>query len=365
MENRRLYNAAMTIIVIAGIVLTMIYAQSLLVPILIAGFIAMLLVPLVSMLERKHFPRILAIVIALFVTLFILASLGFFFGSQISNFTEDLGGIQDRFNEISDEIEGTIDNLFGIPNALNFSNLNNQFFTFLKENAGKITGMAFSTLGRLSLLILIPVYTFMFLLYRDHFVAFVTRLFKDKPAEEVVVVITDMRKVIQHYITGMLKVIAILAVLNGTGLLILGIKHAIFFAVFAAILNVVPYIGPLVGSIVPMTFALFTKDSLWYPLGVLICFTINQSIEGHFLTPKIVGSNVNINPLTSLLALILGGTIWGIVGMILFIPMTAILKKILELSPRTEAYAYLMGEENGGRRKPGKFPKLPYRRKRP
>jgi predicted PurR-regulated permease PerM len=177
--------------------------------------------------------------------------------------------------------------------------------------------------------------------------------------------VTDLRKVIQHYIIGMLKVIAILAALNGTGLLLLGIKHAIFFAVFAAILNVVPYIGPLVGSIVPMTFALFTKDSLWYPLGVLICFTINQSIEGHFLTPKIVGSNVNINPLTSLLALILGGTIWGIVGMILFIPMTAILKKILELSPRTEAYAYLMGEENGGKRKPGKFPKLPYRRKRP
>lgn len=355
MENNRVHNTAMTFLVIAGIILLMIYAQALLVPILVAGFLAMLLVPMVDKFERMKVPRILSIVLSLLISLLSLAALGFFFGSQISNFTEDLSGIEQRFNQISDQLEAAINNMFGIRNALNFDNLNNQFFTFLQENAGKITGMAFSTLGRLGLMILIPVYIFMFLLYRDHFTKFIIRLFKDKPADQVVIVITDLRKVIQHYILGMLKVMVILAFLNAIGLLILGIKHAIFFAVFAAILNVVPYIGPLVGSIVPITFALFTKDSLWYPMGVLICFTINQSIEGHFLTPKIVGSNVNINPLTSLLALIIGGTIWGIVGMILFIPLSAIVKKILELSPKTEVYGFLMGEEGAEKKNGPKY----------
>jgi predicted PurR-regulated permease PerM len=351
MENGRAHNTAMTFLVIAGILLLMIYAQNLVVPLMIAGFLAMLQVPLVHRLEGLKIPRVLAITFSLLIFILFLGTIGFFFGIQISNFTEDLTGIQQRFNEISTQLQTTINQIFGVQNALNIENLNDQLLTYVKSNAGKIFGVAFSTLGRLSLFILIPVYIFMFLLYRDHFTRFIILLFKNEPSEKVVNVVTDLRKVIQHYILGMLKVMAILAALNAIGLMILGIKHAIFFAIFAAILNVVPYIGPLIGSILPITFALLTKDSLWYPVGVLICFTINQSIEGHFLTPKIVGSNVSINPLTSLLALIIGGTIWGIIGMILFIPMSAMLKKILELSPKTEVYGFLMGEENSGKKK--------------
>lgn len=355
MENSRVHNAAMTIILIGGILLLMIYAQELLVPILIAAYLAMLLVPMVRMFERIKIPKILSITIALLSTLFFLAMLGFFFGSQISSFTEDMSNMQQRFNEISKQVQSAIGNLFGNTDGWNFENLNDQLFALLKKNAGTISGFAFSTLGRLGVFLVIPVYTFMFLLYQHHFKEFVVRLYKDQPVEKVVYVITDIRKVIQHYIIGMLKVMAILAALNATGLMLLGIKHAIFFATFAALLNVVPYIGPLVGSTLAIAFALFTKDSLWYPVGVLIVFSINQFIEGHFLTPKIVGSNVSINPLTSLLALIIGATIWGIVGMILFIPMSAIIKKLLELSPKTAVYGYLMGEEGGEKKKAKHF----------
>lgn len=351
MRNDSIHNTAMTFLIIAGILLLMIYAQGIVVPLLIAGFLSMLLMPLVYRFEQLRIPRLLAIIFSLLLVILFLGGIGFFFGTQLSNFTEDLTDIQQRFNEISGQLQTTINQIFGIQNALNFENINDQLLTYIKSNAGKIFGVAFSALGRLSLFILIPVYVFMFLLYRDHFVKFIIKLFKDEPSEKVVYVVTDLRKVIQHYILGMLKVMAILATLNAIGLMILGIKHAIFFAIFAAILNVVPYIGPLIGSILPITFALLTKDSLWYPVGVLISFTINQSIEGHFLTPKIVGSNVSINPLTSLLALIIGGTIWGIIGMILFIPMAAILKKILELSPKTEVYGFLMGEENSDKKK--------------
>lgn len=351
MKNGRMHNTAMTFLVIAGILLLMIYAQGIVIPIMIAAFLAMLLVPLVYRLEQIKIPRVFAIIFSLLIFILFLGGLGYFFGTQIGNFTEDLTDIQQRFNEISNQLQTTINQIFGIQNAINFENLNDQLLTYIKSNAGKIFGVAFSTLGRLSLLIIIPVYVFMFLLYRDHFTRFFIKLFKDEPSEKVVNVVTELRQVIQHYLLGMLKVMAILAVLNAIGLMILGIKHALFFAIFAAILNVVPYIGPLIGSILPITFALLTKDSLWYPVGVLISFTINQSIEGNFLTPKIVGSNVSINPLTSLLALIIGGTIWGVIGMILFIPMAAILKKILELSPKTEVYGFLMGEENSGKRK--------------
>ena len=355
MENIRLQNAAMTFLVTAGIILLMIYAQSLLVPIVVGAFLAMLLVPLVERIEKIRIPRIPAILISILLLFLFLAGMGFLFGSQISSFTKDLSGIEGRFNEISGQLESGIEAITGIQNSLNFSDINTKLFTFIKENAGQISGLAFSTLGRLGLLVLIPVYVFLFLLYRDHFTAFAIRLFNDQPEGKVVDVISDLRKVIQHYIVGMLKVMAILAVLNAIGLLALGIKHAIFFAIFAAILNVVPYVGPMVGSILPIIFALLTKDSLWYPVGVLIVFSVNQTIEGNFLTPKIVGSNVSINPIVSLLALFIGGMIWGVVGMILFIPLAAILKKIFELSPTTEVYGFLMGEEEERKKRKSKY----------
>jgi predicted PurR-regulated permease PerM len=223
MRNGRMHNTAMTFLVIAGILLLMIYAQGIMVPIMIAAFLAMLMVPLVYRFEQLKIPRVFAIIFSLLIFILFIGAVGYFFGMQIGNFTEDLTDIQQRFNEISNQLQTAINQLFGIQNALNVENLNDQLLTYVKSNAGKLFGVAFSTLGRLGLFILIPVYVFMFLLYRDHFMKFIIKLFKNEPSEKVVNVVTDLRQVIQHYILGMLKVMAILAALNAIGLMILGI----------------------------------------------------------------------------------------------------------------------------------------------
>jgi predicted PurR-regulated permease PerM len=157
--------------------------------------------------------------------------------------------------------------------------------------------------------------------------------------------IRDLRKVIQKYISGVFKVMIILAVLYTAVLFGLGIKHAIFFGVFAGILNIIPFLGPFLGAILPVIFAFLTKDSLWYPLGVIIAFQVIQLVEGNFLTPKIVGNNVNLNAFVTFLGLLIGGTIWGIAGMIIIIPTMAVLRQIFELTEETKPYAILLGEE--------------------
>jgi len=111
-------------------------------------------------------------------------------------------------------------------------------------------------------------------------------------------------------------------------------------------LNIVPYLGPSLGVIMPFFFALMTKDSLFYPIAVAVAFIFIQLLEGAFLTPKITGGNVNLNALITFLGLLVGGAIWGVLGMILIIPTIAILKKLFELSPDTQPYAYLFGEED-------------------
>jgi predicted PurR-regulated permease PerM len=358
-SNNSTITAAAVLIIVAGIILLMVYAKTLLIPLIAGAYLAMLLVPAVTKMESHKIPRVLAIFIMLIVTSLAFVGIVWFFGGQISSFSEDLSGVEVQFQQFVNDMSKFLNENFGMQDALSFKAINDKLFIFLKENASKISSAAFSTIGSLGLLILVPVYFFMFLLYRNHFTMFAIRLFNKHPQTRVVEVVTDLRSVIQKYITGMLKVMAILAVMNVIALSALGIRHALFFGIFAAMMNVVPYVGPMIGSVLPILFALLTKDSLLYPLGVFVAFTIIQTIEGNYLTPKIVGSNVNINPIVSLVALLVGSLLWGVVGMILFIPLAAIIKKLLELSPNTEVYGYLMGEEVSDTTKPGKKITIP------
>lgn len=145
--------------------------------------------------------------------------------------------------------------------------------------------------------------------------------------------------------------ILILSVLNFTALSIIGIKHALLFAVFAGFLNVIPYVGPIIGSTLPIAYALLTTDSLWYPIAVFASFYVIQTIEGNFLTPKITGSQVSLNPLMTIIALFVGNFIWGLAGMILFVPGLAILKVIFDEIEGMEAYSFLLSTVKGGRRR--------------
>src|SRR5690606_17962860 len=184
------------------------------------------------------------------------------------------------------------------------------------------------------------------LIYRDHLAVFVAKVFRKSDSDELLEKLTSIRKIVYAYISGAGKVMVILAIANTAVLFALGIEHAIFFGVLAGILNIIPYLGPWIGVTLPLLFSLITKDSFFYPAAILVSFTFIQMLEGAFLTPKITGSNVNLNALITFLGLLIGGAIWGVVGMIIIIPSIAILKKLFEMHEDTMPYAYLFGEED-------------------
>ena len=126
---------------------------------------------------------------------------------------------------------------------------------------------------------------------------------------------------------------------------ICGVEHAIFFGVIGAILNIIPYVGPFIGALLPMSYALLTMDNLLSPLLILGAYQAIQLLEGNYLTPKIVGSQVNLNAFMTFLGLLLGASVWGVAGMILIIPILAILREIFDLSSSTKPFALLLGEE--------------------
>lgn len=183
----------------------------------------------------------------------------------------------------------------------------------------------------------------MFLYYEPLFTVFVQ---KAVPAEKHHItkdIITESKTAMQSYLSGLMIEALIVAVLNATGLLLLGIEYAILWAIIGAFLNIIPYIGIMVATIFPFFIALVTKDPT-YALFVLLMYGFIQFIDNNIIVPKIVASRVKINALASVIVVIVGGTIWGVSGMFLSIPLIAVVKIIFDRIPSLKPYGYLIGD---------------------
>ncbi len=340
------YLKALSVMVfIIVLVFFLIVGKSLLVPLFMGGFFAILLTPLSMFLEKYRVPRILSCVISLLVMIAMALGLISFIVNNIVNFTKDFDDVSGRLVTAAEQIDDWTFQNFGINENFAEKIETEYLLSLLNDNSRSISSFALNSIGSLSGLVLIPVFMFFFLLYRDHLAKMMIMLYRDQDPELVKLRITNLRKVIQGYIVGVVKVMVILAILNIIAYTIIGVKHAIFFGVIGAILNIIPYVGPFFGVLLPIIYAFLTMDSMFYPFAIFVCYQGIQLVEGNFLTPKIVGGNVNLNAFITFLGLLVGASIWGVAGMVLVIPTMAILREIFELSETTRPFALLLGEE--------------------
>jgi predicted PurR-regulated permease PerM len=329
------------------IIFFMIMAKPILVPIMVSGYIAMLMTTFCTKLEGYKIPRSLSAFIALLLCTIVISGILYFIITQLQHFTADLeSSMEQDLNQFAASVNKSVLNITGIDMGMGYGFELEKLLTLLTPENVSTSRLLGMILGTLTNMLLLPVFVFFFLIYRDHFAIFVTKVFAKQKNKILIGHIADMRKIIHSYIVGAGKVMLILGVVNTGVLFALGIKHAIFFGMLAGLLNIIPYLGPFLGAILPFLFALLTKDNLFYPFAIVISFTLIQFLESTYLTPKITGANVKLNAFITFLGLLIGGAIWGIVGMILIIPTLAILKKLFELNPDTEPYAYLFGEED-------------------
>lgn len=339
--------------VLAGVILTvyaMIMAKTVMLPFLFALFFSILLAPISGWLEKFRIPRFLSALASLLVGVGVIFGLGFFFYNQIASFAADADMFVERLEELLQDAEGFLSTWFVIEGGLNLDRAVNEVVDYVQDNAESLLSGVTGVASTVTAFFLVPIYMFLILLFRDLLKNFVLKAFgKGEPAreEKVAMIVMKVKTLVQRYILGMLMVIGILAVLNSTMLLIIGVDHAIFFGVFAAMLNIIPFLGPIMGSILPILYALITMDSLLYPLIILLGFYIIQLFESNLFTPVIVGSQVSMNALVTLLLIFIGAQIWGLAGMILFIPMGAIMKIICDEVDSLKPYGYLLGRSKG------------------
>jgi len=321
-------------------------------PLAFAALLAVLLLPICRRLELWGLPRALAIVVCLLLVIALLTGLFYVFGTQLMQFRNEIPLFQQKLAQYFDQIQQMLSSRFGFQ-PISKDQVIDQSLETLKNRAGGWLGTTLdTTTSVLSVVTLIPIYIFCLLYYRDHMRQFLFRFVAPDKRTSVLHTMDNIQTVVQAYISGLLTVIVIVAVLNAIGLLLLGVKFAIFFAIFASVLAVIPFIGIFIGAALPTLITLVETGSPLKALGVIGVFTLVQFLEGNFITPTITGSKVSINPMAAIIALILGGELWGTPGMILSIPLTAVLKVIFDASKSTEPWGFLLGDVADGEDNP-------------
>ena len=314
-----------------GVIFLMFFGKPVLIPLAFALLISFILYPICCFLERKGVGRMWSILWTIIGVALLIAGIIFLFSSQIIKIISDFSNFTGRINELLATVTVFINKKIPIVPDLkkdDLIELGKKWFS--KESGSLVKTSLGSATAIASGLVLSVIYTFLILLYRKGLKkAFVNFAAPDK-RKNYAHMVDNMQLVGQKYLTGMFTLIIILGALNSTGLLLLGIDYAFFFGYLAAFLALIPFVGTTIGGALPTLYALMTYDSIWHPIGVILVFWFVQMLEGNFLSPTIVGGNLNLNALAAILALIVGGFIWGIPGMILSMPIMAIMKEAFE-----------------------------------
>ncbi len=320
------------------------FFKSVLVPLAFSLLFSLLLLPLNRDLEKLKVPRPISILFSIILIMTVLALVVWFLSSQLMSLTTELDNISDNINDLLEKVQTFLFSKFGIQPS-NRSDVITNVITSLQDIAGTFLGSTISiTTGLLTALTLIPIYVFCLLYYRDHLEQFLFKLVTKDRRGNMIHTITNIQRVVQSYLSGLMIVIVVVALLNSAGLMLLGVKYAIFFGVFASILTVIPYIGILIGSLLPALITLATTGHLLDAFLVVGVFMFVQFLEGNFITPFIVGSKVSINPFAAILALLIGGEIWGAAGMVMALPVIAMLKVIFDSYPPLESVGFLLAD---------------------
>lgn len=321
--------------------------KSILLPILFSITLAMLLLPVVNWLTKKGVHDAIAIIIALVLFILFTAGIFYFLSSQISGFLEDLPQIKEKMSQHLATAQEWISNNLNISIGKQQEAAEQAKQNIQSSGSGGLGIVLMGIGGVLVNIILLPIYTFLILFYRKLIYKFFMNVFSDRDREKVGAVLIESQTIVNGYMVGLLLEMGIVTVLNTIGFLVIGIPYAIFLAVLAAILNLIPYIGMLIASVICMAVTLTGSDNVSDVIWTGVILIIVQFIDNNFIMPYIVSSKVKINALVSIIGVLIGGALAGVGGMFLSIPGIAILKAVFDRVDGLKPWGMLLGDDAG------------------
>lgn len=347
---------ALILLFLAIVVLFLYYGQHILIPLLLSLLFAILLRPVAFFLNKRlKFPPTLAAIVAVILFILLITGIVAFVSWKISDFAEDWNNIKKNLSIHYEHLRHWIKQHFDVSYNNQEKYLEEATKKSLNNNQEFLGNTLSSFTGLLLNLVLIPVYTFLFLLYKDLLVKFLSKLLKYKYEEKLHDILKQVKIAIQHYLVGLLIEMGIVATLTSIGLTIIGVQYAILLGVITGILNLIPYIGIIIAAFLTIIATLTNSTDLSLILGVIIVNAIVQLLDNNILIPWVVSSKVKINAIASIVGIITAGAIAGIAGMFLAIPLIAILKVIFDRIDALEPWGFVMGDDHFPREKKWKF----------
>ena len=389
---RILVYTALILIIVVCLFGGLVYGRSFLLPLAMAALLSMIILPVSRWLERKGMARGWAAFLSDVVIILFFVILAGVVAAQVNNLTDQWPQIKQQIEPRINQLERFITQQTGIsaaqqqqrlPDFLNQpnssqssssdspqSNQSNGDSTQAQQSSssqsaqssqssgggassssggsvlsslGSVLSQFFATFGNF---LLVLVYTFFFLLYRKKFKKSILKMVPPDRQERTEEVVADATQVAQNYLFGRMLLILFLAGLYAIGLSISGVQNAILVSLLAAVLSLLPYVGNIIGYSVAVTLAFVSGGGAASVIGVSITFAITQFVESYVLEPYVVGDKVNLNPVFTIIAVVLGGAVWGVVGMLIAIPFLAIAKVIFDHVPALQPLGYLLGEED-------------------
>jgi predicted PurR-regulated permease PerM len=306
------------------------FGKTLFIPMFFGLLVAIVMYPVCKKLEQKGWSRTMTTTLSLVIVVALFAMMLALLLWQVNAFWKDWPLIVHKLEELFLDTQAWIVDKTGITIAVQTDWLRN-----LAMNSGSLTGNMLGgvfglTVSTFFMLFMIPVFAALFLYHRQVFVKYLRFVVGERHMARLNIILQEVTHTYFNYIKGMILVYIIVGILNSIGLLALGIKHAVLFGMLTAVMTMIPYIGIIISALLPVTVAWTTRDSVWYPLGVVAVFSFVQYLEANVIFPKVVGAQLNVSTWATLVAILAGGILWGVSGMVLFIPFVAILKIVTD-----------------------------------
>ncbi|MDB5229604.1 MAG: permease [Chitinophagaceae bacterium] len=330
-------------VVLLGVILH--FGQEVLEPLAFSMLFAILLMSPGDYLEKRGLGRIAASLITVLLSVIILAVVFYFISSQILRLKDEWPSLVKQLQDILTNIGDWLHRNFSMRRANVKKAIQATTSTAMPDTSSLITNTFNFLSGTLLEILLVIIYTFLLLLYRGLVVQFFIKCFDETFTPLVKDILSQIRYVIKSYVTGLFIEMSIVALLNCTSFLILGVKYALLLGIMAALMNVIPYLGIFAACILSVLITMTTTDSGGTVAGVAITLYAVHLIDSNFLLPRIVGSKVKINALVTILSVVVGSLVWGVKGMFLAIPFTAIVKVIFDSVTVFYPWGILLGED--------------------
>jgi len=358
MQQPQLAKAARILLILIMAVVILVYAKPFLVPLTFAVILSLLLLPVARWLEAHGVAKALAILLVIIGFLSLFAGLVFFTNWQLSGLAEDTAKMEQQATATLESLRAYISNTFGISPQKQQQILKQQQEGASGQASAFITGFL-SGLGTfLTNTLLVLVYIFLMLFFRSHLR---TAILKFIPAAQQAAgkkIMHDAQHVTQKYLTGLALMIVSLWVLYGIGFSIVGVKNALFFAVLCGVLEIIPFVGNLAGTVLTLAMAMVQGGSSSMLIGILVTYALVQFVQTYIIEPLVVGSEVNINPLFTIAGIVAGELLWGIPGMILSIPVLGMFKIICDGVEPLQPIGFLIGAPKEKKSKSGFMEKI-------